>query len=529
MSNDRDIQRVKRKVNKHNRDRDNYLNKKSDAMERDKIFTPCKASKRIKKDKLLKHNKGENGWPGGRNNYAIDRDQILYNINFSKLAKKTQVFIGQKNVLFRNRLMHTMEVQQISHSIAEHYGLNVDLVDAIAYGHDIGHTPFGHPGEAALNFCVYEYYLRNFCKLGIPRDEILPSEYKNVTNSDNKSRDYGIFLLIESALKYNNECLPSKNDLTKIIGKDKLSILIDIDVINISSNGCKFNPPRNWQISNEPKTWIKDQFWLEDDEINFFRHNAHSLWVLLCDGSRPHADITAQTAYGILSHSWKGMYDSFDLIGNDMNFSLTNKYETPEAFVVRMADDICFTNSDILDCKNSELIKWNEFSSEEQNDIWGLTSHIPGDDFPSGSEILSNLENIYNFKKPFDIDDRNHKNNINLTIKNAMDKVRNGIVRKKIYPLLAERQRTARKIIRDLFWYYSVNINPKRHVDDMARKKFKKYNSEYYRLNNKIKPLKKAVDYIANMTDDEAINTHKALFAPEQTDWVKYFIEERNQ
>jgi len=106
-----------------------------------------------------------------RTEYQRDRDRILHCKSFRRLKHKTQVFIAPEGDHYRTRLTHTLEVAQIGRSIARALQLNEDLVEAIALGHDLGHTPFGHAGEYALNtvcelgFKHYEQSLRVVEKL----------------------------------------------------------------------------------------------------------------------------------------------------------------------------------------------------------------------------------------------------------------------------------------------------------------------------------------------------------------------------
>lgn len=86
-----------------------------------------------------------------RTDFQRDRDRIIHAKSFRRLMHKTQVFIAPEGDHFRTRLTHTLEVSQIARSIARALRLNEDLTEAIALGHDLGHTPFGHGGEAALN------------------------------------------------------------------------------------------------------------------------------------------------------------------------------------------------------------------------------------------------------------------------------------------------------------------------------------------------------------------------------------------
>lgn len=89
-----------------------------------------------------------------RTEYQRDRDRILHSKAFRRLKHKTQVFLSPFDDHFRTRLTHTLEVSQIGRTIARALDLNEDLVEAIALGHDLGHTPFGHCGEGVLNELV---------------------------------------------------------------------------------------------------------------------------------------------------------------------------------------------------------------------------------------------------------------------------------------------------------------------------------------------------------------------------------------
>src|ERR1700746_3324422 len=94
-----------------------------------------------------------------RNDFQRDRDRVIHSRAFRRLEAKTQVFTRRYSDHFRNRLTHTIEVAQISRTIAAQLGLNVDLVEALALVHDIGLPPFGHAGEQALNSVMREHGL----------------------------------------------------------------------------------------------------------------------------------------------------------------------------------------------------------------------------------------------------------------------------------------------------------------------------------------------------------------------------------
>ncbi len=95
--------------------------------------------------------------PTYRNEYQRDRDRIIHSAAFRRLEYKTQVFVNHEGDLFRTRLTHSLEVAQIARSIARELNLHEDLTEAIALAHDLGHTPFGHAGQTALNNCMKDY------------------------------------------------------------------------------------------------------------------------------------------------------------------------------------------------------------------------------------------------------------------------------------------------------------------------------------------------------------------------------------
>jgi dGTPase len=95
--------------------------------------------------------------PSGRSEFQRDRDRIIHSSAFRRLEYKTQVFVNHEGDMFRTRLTHSIEVAQIGRSIARSMSLNEDLVEAICLAHDLGHTPFGHAGQTALNACMKDY------------------------------------------------------------------------------------------------------------------------------------------------------------------------------------------------------------------------------------------------------------------------------------------------------------------------------------------------------------------------------------
>src|ERR1700741_1431683 len=95
--------------------------------------------------------------PELRTEFQRDRDRIIHSNAFRRLVYKTQVFVNHEGDLYRTRVTHSIEVAQIARSVALALRLNEALTEAICLAHDLGHTPFGHAGQDALNECMREY------------------------------------------------------------------------------------------------------------------------------------------------------------------------------------------------------------------------------------------------------------------------------------------------------------------------------------------------------------------------------------
>jgi len=178
-----------------------------------------------------------------RTDFQRDRDRIIHSKSFRRLKHKTQVFISPEGDHFRTRLTHTLEVSQIGRTIARALRLNEDLVEAIALGHDLGHTPFGHSGEAVLNelkstgfihgeqsLKVVDFLERSDTRIGLNLTEEVRNGILNHSGSGNAKTLEGKIIKFADRIAYINhdiddairagiissDSLPK--ELTKVLG-----------------------------------------------------------------------------------------------------------------------------------------------------------------------------------------------------------------------------------------------------------------------------------------------------------------------
>jgi len=146
-----------------------------DAMDREEALLAPYAM-RARASRGRRHPENEHPY---RTLYQRDRDRIVHSAAFRRLMYKTQVLVNDYSDHHRTRLTHTLEVAQISRTVARQLGLNEDLTEAIALAHDLGHPPFGHAGETALNECMKHHGGYEHNRHGLRLVETLEQRYPN--------------------------------------------------------------------------------------------------------------------------------------------------------------------------------------------------------------------------------------------------------------------------------------------------------------------------------------------------------------
>lgn len=234
-----------------------------------------------------------------RTAYQLDRDRILYSGFFPPLAHKTQMFSGVRSPVVRNRLTHTLRVNQIARSIARGLHLNEDLVEAIALGHDVGHPPFAHTGEEALNEWIKGVLGDKFRKqLGAVQQKLA-----NVVQEPRQAEDELVFIRKQFLISQDE-------DPMALLFSDKPMLFM------------------NGKQSFRKLVYITEE------------------------------NLTKQTLFGIWRHSRRLSESDHRFLYKDheTGYDLSGAFATYEAEVVRLADDLAWITHDIEDARRAGII-----------------------------------------------------------------------------------------------------------------------------------------------------------------------------
>ena len=157
-----------------------------------------------------------------RTPFQRDRDRIIHSASFRRLKHKTQVFVNTEGDHYRTRITHSMEVAQIARSIAKHLGLNDDLSETLSLAHDLGHTPFGHAGEDALNECMDDYggFDHNIQTIRI---------FRNIENKYLKFKGLNLTIETLDGLLKHNGAIKDLSLIESLIGLNNFNNKINFD------------------------------------------------------------------------------------------------------------------------------------------------------------------------------------------------------------------------------------------------------------------------------------------------------------
>jgi len=454
-----------------------------------------------------------------RSSYERDRDRILYSKEFRRLNRKTQVFISGFDDHTRNRLTHTIEVAQISQTIATHLGLNIPLTQAISYGHDVGHTPFGHVGERTLN------HFMNGC------------------------------------FKYNdfNQSIKNKNGFKH--NWQGIRVLTYLENISDKFSGLNLTYNTLWGILNHTGIEAKKCDYIKkEDGICQFRHKENQ-----CHNIKP--KLESEKAESKTSLDFYNQYSSYNSF----------EYWTIEGLIVRMADEIAQRHHDLEDGFFANLLTKEQIvtmigilidyaSIEDQKKFEVVKNKIDSETFIySISSLLINIlttdllkqtkYNLEKLAKTYSIKDSqdfyikkqemyfvkvasgksqifdivsyspkiaiyeealqdNLKNCIlNSNIAQSMDGKSFFILRRIIYAYLDNPQQLPDSTIKNLFMRL---LGKDYYVDTMSigdlRQMLSKHHYEKNDITYRQLLMRTICDYIAGMTDDFAIKQYNILY-----------------
>lgn len=230
-------------------------------------------------------NKGCNGYdvkyittkPNPSNSYrgvfTSDRDRIMYTTCFLRLSSKTQIFRAGSNDHLRTRLTHTLEVSQIARTIAKELGLNIDLVEAISLGHDVGHTPFGHAGERQLNE-ISQNQLKNL-KTKFTCNE---SPLENCNGFKHNQQSVRVLVDYSHDISLTNFCLYGIRNHSSLLYKDNLnsksmSFYNRYDKYCSYQNNCNSKLFPSWSLEAVVVYWADEIAQRHHDIEDAYRRN----------------------------------------------------------------------------------------------------------------------------------------------------------------------------------------------------------------------------------------------------------------
>lgn len=479
-----------------------------------------KHTKRLFTKRNCSHDKNDNGECEycdpckSRTEFQRDTDRILHSRAFRRLMHKTQVFIQPPNEEFRTRLSHTLEVVQISRAIARALKLNEVATEAIALGHDLGHTPFGHAGEDALRDCMLKYASDH---------TRIPKELKELPNDITR---FPRELANKIEYCHNDNILVFKGLMSEM-DRDELLLLSSDPLYNRAINEL-------YKASGEEvESFMKG--------TNGFEHNEQSIRVvdlleehyyLKKDKDKKRKgffglNLTYKVREGICTHT--------TFKKNDYNFSRNGRYDEEfqhgdetrslEAQVVDTADGLAYTCHDLEDAINFGILERSDIPKGKMRNLFdGKKTH---------DRLRLLIKDVIDeSKKGLDKIEKEKEPNLFGVIIYSEEyrKIMEGekgfkkLYRERIYqhPFINKKAEKAREYIKVLFEafveYYEQSSEriPKYFPQDTCRNNW----------NNKETVALAACDEIASLTDNQAIYYFEGLNSPESfKGWTGWFGE----
>lgn len=475
-----------------------------------------------------------------RSNFQRDRDRILYSRAFRRLSGKTQVFLSVKDDHVRNRLTHTLEVNQIAQTISKALGLNTELTEAIALGHDLGHTPFGHVGERTLNHIMNGCYKVSDFNINIHKREKgfkhnlqgvrVASELEEVSLNLTKETLWGI--MNHSKLQYKS--CEQNNDVICNLKHNSFKNGVD----------CNNIPKYNLNLDFYDK-YIKE---LEDKKY----WTIEALIVAMADEiAQRHHDIEDAIEFKILSidvlvKEFKSRFESIFREEDkqrlmEIEKSSNDKYKSINLFSKLIVDFLTTKLIENTEIKLQNLIDSNNIKSsldfyERKDDIFE-------------EDMLKNLVCFSKDVKEIDEDLQKFLRNriLNSFDAQRMDGVGQYVIRKLFEAYAYNPQQLPDKTIKKLYDNLHNNLNDNDKLEENKEGKYEnqdkikslleydkfdsnkddigkirdiisnlhyqveKGNSSTYNLYNDTL-LRVICDYIAGMTDKYALQEHRKLY-----------------
>jgi dGTPase len=446
-----------------------------------------------------------------RSAFQRDRDRILYSRAFRRLAGKTQVFLAKDDDHIRNRLTHTLEVAQIAKTISKALGLNEDLTESIALGHDIGHTPFGHVGERTLNYIMNDCY--NIKKY----NKELPREIKGFKHN---------WQGIRVVSKLEDESL-NLTDYT-LWG-----------ILNHSSKtyrGCSYYSKSRCNLNHEDikccysgetaldfyKNDLKDII----DKINFDKSWSFEGYVVAISDeiAQRHHDMEDALEYELISTDELVTFlkESFsDSLSNDYRMKLDNIKTLVRAKRLKIFSTIIVDvlTSDVIESSISRLNTLrNTFEINSSDDFYNVRDKI--------EDMINNncLSNIIAFSSKTEKADSNIKDFLRNMVLNSykaqrMDGVGKFIIKKLFKAYLDNPQQLPDKTIIALYrnlmsegGLVDYKTNNEISVGKLRNKLEDDHNKYFTDDQYRYALLRTICDYISGMTDRYATEEHKRLY-----------------